>query len=392
MARMEPFEQTAKGPIFVIRIISTFLFICLALNGHAWAQSACRNPVFGVSGIAIDKTAATANEAQQSALQSAHQEAFAIVLERLLLNPVEDSSLWVPEQFVELVHIRTENSLPGRYIAEIDICFSPQALRSLFTENSWEWAELNSPLVLIMPVYADGAGTRAWQNAHPWIERWRNTAQTAQGLFQFTLLEQSLQNERQLRAEKILNADSDILQRAASRAKAEQILWASAFITLVEDEPQLSMQALLFDKTGTQLANVSQTVLQGRSEITAVAFDDFIAKTIKRLETGWQKANVRRQGIDNQMTVRVRFTDHQDWIEKQVALSNLPAIDKLSTLMISYETVEKDGQADNNSESPKAMPEAIILLEMNGSMEALRYGLAPLGLSLSLFDDIAVIE
>ena len=388
MTHMVSFEQTAKGPIFVIRIISTFLFICLALNSHAKAQSACLNPVFGVSGIAIDKTAATANEAQQSALQSAHQEAFAIVLERLLLNPVEDTSLLVPEQFVELVHIRTENSLPGRYIAEIDICFSPQALRALFAENSWEWAELNSPLVLIMPVYADGAGTRAWQNAHPWIERWRNTAQTAQGLFQFTLLEQSLQNERQLRAEKILNADSDILARAATRAKAEQILWVGAFVTLVDDEPQLSMQALLFDKTGAQLANVSQTILQGRSAITAAAFDDFIANTIKRLESGWQKANVRRQGIDNQMTFRVRFTDHQDWIQKQAALSNLPAINKLSTLMIRYETVDND----NESVATKAMPEAIILVEMNGSFEALRYGLAPLGLSLSLLDDIAVIE
>lgn len=375
-----------KGHIFVIRIISTFLFICLALNSHAKAQSACLNPVFGVSGISIDETAATANEAQQSALASAHQEAFATVLDRLLIPSIEELDRFVPEQFVELVHIRTENSLPGRYIAEIDICFSPQALRALFSENQWEWAEINSPLVLIMPVYGDGAGIRAWQESHPWIARWRKTAQTAQGLFQFTVLKPSLQNERQLRAEKIFKADSDVLQRAAKRAKAEQILWVNAFVSLVNDEPQLSMQALLFDKTGTQLANVSQSDLQGREAITGAAFDTFIANTIDRLETGWQKANVRRQGVDNQMTVRVRFTDHQDWIQKQVALAQLPAIDKLSTLMISFEA------GDNESEASTAKPEAIVLLEMNGSIDALRYGLAPLGLTLSYSNENAVIE
>ena len=386
MARIVQFGQTAKGLHFVIRIISTFLFVCLALNSPAKAESACLNPVFGVSGISIDETATTANEAQQIALKSAHQEAFAIVLNRLLVPSIDEMERYVPEQFVELVHIRTENSLPGRYIAEIDICFSPQALRSLFAENQWEWAEINSPLVLVLPVYGDGAGTRAWQTSHPWIERWRNMAQTAQGLFQFTLLKPSLQNERQLRAEKILNAESDILKRAAKRAKAEQILWASAFISLVDDEPQLSMEALLFDKTGAQVANVSQSVLQGREAITGAAFDAFIANTIDRLETGWQKANIRRQGVDNQMTVRVRFQDHQDWIQKQVALSKLPAIDKLSTLMLSY------ASQDNMSDSVAFKPEAIVLLEMNGSIDALRYGLAPLGLTLSFSDELAVIE
>ena len=386
MARIVQFGQTAKGLHFVIRIISTFLFVCLALNSHVKAESACLNPVFGVSGISIDETAATANEAQQTALKAAHQKAFAIVLNRLLIPSIEETDRFIPEQFVELVHIRTENSLPGRYIAEIDICFSPQALRSLFAENQWEWAEINSPLVLVLPVYGDGAGTRAWQTSHPWIERWRKTAQTAQGLFQFTLLKPSLQNERQLRAEKIFNADSDILQQAAKRAKAEQILWVNAFVTLLEDEPQLSMQALLFDKTGAQVANVSQSVLQGREAITGAAFDDFIANTIERLETGWQKVNVRRQGVDNQMTVRVRFKDHQDWIQKQVALSKLPAVNQLSTLMISYET------RDNESEDAALKPEAIVLLEMNGSIDALRYGLAPFGLTLSFADELAVIE
>ena len=53
------------------------------------------------------------------------------------------------------------------------------------------------------------------------------------------------------------------------------------------------------------------------------------------------------------MTVRVRFQDHQDWIQKQVALSKLPAIDKLSTLMLSY--APQDNMSDSVASSQKQL-------------------------------------
>ena len=64
------------------------------------------------------------------------------------------------QDFIELVHIQTETSLPGRYIAEIDVCFSPLMVRGLFKENEQSWAECNEFTCLVLPVFASPAGVR----------------------------------------------------------------------------------------------------------------------------------------------------------------------------------------------------------------------------------------
>lgn len=368
----------------MFRVLITYLFICLAINQTAYAQSACNNPVFGVSRIEIDRRAETANDAQRLSLQEAHQSAFQTVLRRLLIDEADFASDIIPESLVELVHIRTETSLPKRYIAVIDICFAPEAMRALFIENQRSWAEVRSPRILVMPVFSNGAGVRAWQTDHPWIETWHEVTRKATGLLDYTLLESSLQNERQIRAERLFAADEAILARAAERAKAEQLLMVRAVISLIDDTPQLVMNALIFDKEGALIGPVFEQDLQGEEQITQQAFDGFVKQVQETMEQGWQKANLRQEGVDNQLIVRVVFNSHDEWIAKQTKLKNLPAIESLSTLLIST------SHQDNMSQSSSA--HAIVSLKMNGSIEALGYGLSPLGLSLSEGEDMAVID
>ena len=366
----------------MIRIVSTFLFICLAINKGVLAQSSCQNDVFGLSGIAIDKTAPTANEAQVISMAEAHQTALSVVLNRLLIDTPPDGLVDSPESVVELVHIRTETSLPGRYIAEIDICFAPSALREIFETNQLAWAEVQSPPILVVPVYSDGAGIRAWQMRHPWLAGWRKAVSQRTGLLRYKLLEPTLLNERQLRAEKLISADRDTLQKAADRAKADQILVVRALVGLVDDKPQLSMEGVLYDAKGQLITSVATAQhAGGNSDYTAKA-QDFYETVLQKLEDSWQNANIRREGLSNKLIARIAFTSHERWVEKQVKLAQLPAISTIETTMI---------KASDNVSAGRAY-EAIVLLQMNGSVEALRYGLAPLGLTLRLDGEMAVIE
>lgn len=374
-----------QGIKFVIRLLSTFLFICLAINKPIYAQSACQNPVFGHSGIKIDQLADTANQAQQMALAAAHEDALAIVLDRLLLKEGADGATQnmpegfeiVPQSVVQLVHIRSETSLPGRYIAEIDICFSADQLRALFAEANLEWAEVRSPLVLVLPVFADGAGTRAWQASHPWLSGWREEALQADGLLRFAALQPTLVNERQIKAEKLLEADMATLQKAALRAKAEQILWVSASISLEDDTPDLTMQAIIFDKQGEVIAPVANQQFLGKKADYESQFQIFRGQVFAQLEKGWQRANLRKEGLANRLVASIGFASHQDWIAKKALLANLPVINQVETILIS-------SQGDNSR--------AIVNLDMNGSVDALRYALTPLGLSLSFDNQTAVIK
>ena len=366
----------------MIRIVSTFLFICLALNKGAVAQSSCQNDVFGLTGISIDRTAQTANEAQSLSMAKAHETALSVVLERLLLEPAPDGLIDSPQSVVELVHIRTETSLPGRYIAEIDICFAPAALREIFEGNQLAWAEVKSPPILVVPVFSDGAGIRAWQMSHPWLSGWREAVSAHSGLLQYKLLEPTLLNERQLRAEKLISADAKTLQMAATRANADQVLVVRALVGFVEDKPQLSMQAVLYDENGQMITLVSEAKFSGDKSLYNAQAQNFHKAVLGKLESGWQNANIRRKGLSNQLIARIGFATHKQWVEKQALLAKLPAINAMETMMIKV--------ADNASQTSRL--EAIVTLQMNGSLEALRYGLAPLGLTLRLDDEMAVIE
>lgn len=371
----------------MIRFLSIIFFVCLAINKPVFAQSACLNEVFGYSGIKIDRTAATANEAQRLSMADAHHQALRVVLQRLLVDYEQSALEIVPESIVDLVHIRTETSLPGRYIAEIDICFAADQLRALFAEAGLEWAEIASPPILVLPVFIDGAGTRAWQATHPWLSGWRDEANSASGLLQYTTLAPTLQNERQLRAEKILLGDQKTLQKAAMRAQAEQILWVYAAVSVTDGTPQLAMRAIIFDKDGQVVAQVvaqvvpkvADALLSGDKSDYDAQISAFRAEVLARLEAGWKKANLRREGLSNQLVARLLFTTHQELIQKKAALAKLPVINDVETLKIS---TKGTGQT----------AEAIVMFDLNGSIDALRYALSPLGLSLSFNDETAVIE
>lgn len=363
--------------------LTTLLLFCLVINKPVYADSACQNEVFGQSNISIDQTAETANEAQRLSMIDAHQQAFQTVLSRLLLAPLPEGLAVLPESLVELVHIRTETSLPGRYIAEIDICFSPDQMRALFAEADLAWAEVTSPLILILPVFADGAGTRAWQISHPWLSLWRGQAEANTGLLRYDTLEPTLVNERQIKAEKLLQADKSVLQKAISRTKAAQILWARALVTLKDGEPQLDMQALLFDREGNVIAPVADRVFKGaRADYDAqmMSFSQEVAEILAR---SWQKANLREDGVSNTLVAQMSFASHQEWLAKKQSLESLPVIKRVSTLMLA---------ANKQADDANAMATATILIDMNGSVEALRYALSPLGYSLSFTEDKAVIS
>ena len=132
----------------------------------ASAFEQCPKPQFGVSGIAIDKTAPTAAEAQTAGVEEAARIGFQRILYRLLRSDGLVESFIATHDvssFVDFYHISEENSLEGRYIAILDYCFDAPKMRAAFRESGYEWAELKSPKILVLPVWLAPDGARAWQ-------------------------------------------------------------------------------------------------------------------------------------------------------------------------------------------------------------------------------------
>ena len=175
----------------------------------ASAFEQCPKPQFGVSGIAIDRTAATAAQAQTAGVEEAAGIGFQRILYRLLQSDGLVESFIATHDvssFVDFYHISEENSLEGRYIAILDYCFDAPRLRATFRESGYEWAELKSPKILVLPVWLAPDGARAWQKDNEWLAGWRSIVEQADGLVDFVLLKPTILNERSLRAEDIVAA------------------------------------------------------------------------------------------------------------------------------------------------------------------------------------------
>ena len=361
----------------MIRLCSIFLFICLGLSGQTWANQVCENPVFGVSAIKIDETATTASQAQINAMDSTQIRAFEKVLDRLLISELPIDTALRAQDFIELVHIQTETSLPGRYIAEIDVCFSALMMRRYFTDNQLSWAEVMSPPVLVLPVFASPAGVRAWQQNQPWLKSWQEAIIAHDGLVDFTMLKSSLANERQLQAERLFTADKAILAKAGNRAKAEQILLIRAQERFVDEKPILVVRGDLHSQDGEMILSLLQREIALSSFVSAAdrseLYQEMITEIVNQLESAWRNSNARTQDLANRVVVHLSFEDLNQWVARKNALEKTKAVMSVNVLSLSKN-------------------KAVLSLELAGAADTLRYGLAPIGLEFVMKEGVGYID
>ena len=361
----------------MIRLCSIFLFICLGLTGPSIAKQVCENPVFGVSAVEIDKRASTASEAQIQAMDDAQTEAFAQVLDRLLISELPADVDLQAQDFIELVHIQTETSLPGRYLAEIDICFSPKMIRGFFADYQLSWAEVVSPPVLVVPVFASPAGVRAWQKDQPWLMAWQKAIAEHDGLVNLVKLKPTLANERQLQAERLYKADEGVLAKAASRAKAEQILLIRAQQNFDAERPILIIRADLHHRDGSLILSMMQREIDISASLSDADQGDIYREIIEtitsQLNSAWRASNARTIEFANKITVHLSFDDLKEWVGLRKSIEETKAVIALDLLSL---TTNK----------------AVLSLELAGSADSLRYGLAPVGLEFVMQDGVGYIK
>lgn len=299
-----------------------------AVPSHAY--DACTLPQFGVAGIAVDERADTAEEAQINGMRRATETAFARVLTRLLRSPAAVDSfteIHSPDRFVDFFHIASENTIAGRYIATLDYCFVPNAMRDAFRAAGLEWAELDSPRILVLPVWLAPDGARAWQRDNEWLAGWRNAVADADGLVDFILLEPTILNERSLRADDLVEANPAVLRRAATVAKADQIMLVTARLDYRGSQLILAVDGQLFT------AQAEQMTVLGKMVDTPVADDlslqlDLARETIlNEVESGWHAANSIRGDDTRDVIVDVPVKSLAQWVDRLAAFDTLAVID-----------------------------------------------------------------
>ena len=342
--------------------------LCMLATSSAIAKMAsrCDEPVFGAASIAIDKIAATAAEAQKIGVDAAAQAAFRQVLNRLLLSRADQDEFAAAhsyDAFTDFVHIIEEKNLEKRYIARLDFCFDAERMRKALKNADLRWAELQSPPIVLLPVWKDPDGASAWLKSNSWIAGWQDAVDRYQGLVSLRRLPHSLTHERRFRGADLLAGDPIKLAAAARIAEAEQVLVVTATLDYEGNKRFVDVEVHLFDKTGQPITTIlSQSdILLGKTDIKLL---DATRQTIlERIEGSWHGANLINSGAAGYLLADVPVTSVKQWSDRLSALRQVAVIKN-----VSIRTLDSNGGS--------------VLLDLVGSREALQNALASHDLAL----------
>ena len=364
---------------FIFHLITLFrhpsrLLVVLAL-GLAISEPAlaannrCNEPIFGVAGVRIDQRAENASKARDMGIRNAAERAFAIVLDRLLPTAEGQAQFMAAhdlDNFSDFTHIVEENNLEQRYIATLDFCFDAARLRQAMIAAGLQWSELQSPPILVVPVWKGPDGARAWYRDNKWLAGWWDAVASYSGLLSLRQLERNLINERQFRGEDLADANPVKLAAAASLVKAEQIMVVMAALDYDGSKPVITITARLFDKNGQLLTDILYGDQMILTNLDQEGLDEMRRKIIAKMDSSWHMANLIDGAVVDYLTVFMPVSSVKDWAKRLTALNEVAVVQSYDILSLDT----KGGQ---------------VVLRLVGSREALGNALA--AHKLELVDD-----
>ena len=346
------------------------LTLGLAISEPALAaNNRCNEPIFGVAGVRIDQRAENASKARDMGIRNAAERAFAIVLDRLLPTAEGQAQFMAAhdlDDFSDFTHIVEENNLEQRYIATLDFCFDAARLRQAMIAAGLQWSELQSPPILVVPVWKGPDGARAWYRDNKWLAGWWDAVASYNGLLSLRQLDRNLINERQFRGEDLADANSVKLAAAASLVKAEQIMVVMAALDYDGSKPVITITARLFDKNGQLLTDILYGDQMILTNLDQDGLDEMRRKIIAKMDSSWHMANLIDGAVAAYLTVFMPVSSVKDWAKRLTALNEVAVIQSYDILSLDT----KGGQ---------------VVLRLVGSREALGNALA--AHKLELVDD-----
>ncbi len=355
--------------MFLRRFTAVFLFLVLIVPG---AGARAQDSVFTVRGVRVDITADSAVVAREKAFTQAGQDAFRQLAERLLPDADMDKfELPPPETVSALVNdfeITDEHLSRVEYIGTYTFRFKGDAVRAWLGGQGLRYSDVSSKPVLILPFYQWGSKTMLWGEGNPWMAAWARN-ETWQGLVPATVPIGDLQDTADIGDNDALTYDAQKLQDLLMRYDTGEAvimlctpLWSGTPAPdAVPDE--LGVMIYRTDRAGPEYAQ-SIKVQKQEDETADALFDRAVKESRELLQSNWKSRTAAASEEKNNLDVRVRFTNMQEWVETQKALRNVQGVSNIKLVSL------KPGQA-------------LVRMLFRGSEDRLRLALAQADMTLT---------
>jgi hypothetical protein len=144
----------------------------LAMGAPAYAQQGGGN-AYGIDGIDVDVVAPNIESARMAAYRIVQRKAWILLWSRLTGSPagtaprLSDGQI---DSIVSGIESQGERFSTTRYIARLGVIFDRSRARQYLGGSA---STLQSPPMLLMPVYSDGGVRTVYQSKTPWLEAWQ---------------------------------------------------------------------------------------------------------------------------------------------------------------------------------------------------------------------------
>ena len=169
-------------PFHAARIVFytiVFSFLCVVSPAQA------ANPVFTIEDVKVDVTASNALEAKQRAFEQAQVDAFEIMAGRMLseseIKAAPQPDLSTISLLIQDFEVTKEQLSAVRYVGTYTFRFKDDAVRRHFSGQGFQYSDVGSKPVLILPFYQRGDEAVLWSHNNVWMKAW-NAASNLRGL------------------------------------------------------------------------------------------------------------------------------------------------------------------------------------------------------------------
>jgi Uncharacterized protein conserved in bacteria (DUF2066) len=330
-----------------------------ALAGGFGAQAQSGNNAYTVTDVDVDVTGADALQARQQGLGEARRKAAKMLVERLV-TPDERARVQIPddarlEGMVRGIEFVRERSAPTRYIATLNVVFSPDAVKAWLGGSGAKVAETVSRAALVIPLWKGKSGVEPLDDRNPWREAWQ-ALNTAGSAVPVTVVRGDQLDQSAVSAEQAYVGDVSALSRLNERYRAPTII--VAVVEGDKDSGPLTVGGLRYDTQTGARSEIPKVPVQDAGQLA-----DAAKQMHAKLDEQWRGVAVVRRDAQDTLDVMVPIRALSDWVQVRQRLGGVPAIKS-----VAVRTLESD-RAD-------------IRLEYFGTPEELQRTLAQAGLTL----------
>ncbi len=300
--------------------------------------------LYTVRDINVDVTAGSAVTAQEHAMTQAREQAFRVLLSRILspedlarVGEVADEKI---ESFVIDYEVLRQKNSSVRYMANLTYRFNGGAVKRFLKNRTVSVDESPKSPIVVIPIFKQGDSAQLWGDDNAWLGVWANR-QNFSSRTPIVVPMGDLRDINDLSVEQVLAGDVEGLKKIARRYGAGAALVAVAQPTVLEDENvlELNLTKVTLDDQTDQL-NVDSVPMKNRE------LGEVLGQGVARVLASVNGAKIKREheavavSGPQKLHVSLPLSNLGDWLKLKQTLSEINTIRELKLISISNNAAE----------------------------------------------------